>query len=427
MGFTHMMEKKAVVSDSLRDEHMVNYANNYFVNIALNLTRNIPVSGRYLFYNPPNPHSFMVEPTDIMEIEAIIKRLKNKGNVILDISVQSLKHNARLLSPHIMVLYNLSVDKQCYPKRLKVARVLPGYKSGPKDDIDNYRPISNLPVFSKIFEKLTLSRMLPFIDKHGLLSDSQYGFRKGKSITHAAIKLTTTIVDAYHLRYFSACFFLDLRKAFDTIDHDLLLTKLDHMGFRGHFNNYMESYLTERKQYVQVGNFRSRESTIMKGVPQGSIVGPILFCLYINDIIDAVDVEAVLFADDAAFIIIAPTLQELYSKILKLFTDLKKYLSANKLVPNLKKSKLMSFSSHTIPLLEEIKFDDQPIEWMNEYKSLGLTLSNKMTYSLHIEYAVNRVSRFSGVFYTLKNILPFYVLKLLYNSFVLPHLLLHAQ
>ena len=97
---------------------------------------------------------------------------------------------------------------------------------------------------------------------------------------HAAIKLTTAIVNAYHLPYFSACFFLDLRKAFDTIVHDLLLAKLDHMGFRGHFNNYMESYLTRRQQFVQVGYFRSRESTIIKGVPQGSILGPILFCLY---------------------------------------------------------------------------------------------------------------------------------------------------
>ena len=215
---------------------------------------------------------------------------------------------------------------------------------------------------------LTLSRMMPFVDKHYLLSNSQFGFRKGRNITHAAIELTTAIVDAYHLRYFSACFFLDLRKAFDTIDHDLLLAKLDHMGFRGHFNDYMSSYLTQRKQFVQFANFKSRESTIMKGVPQGSILGPILFCLYIDDIVRAVDVKVVLFADDAAFIIIAPTLQQLYGKILKLFSDLQRYLSASKLVPNLKKSKLMCFSSHTTPLLEGMKFDNQLIEWVNEYK-----------------------------------------------------------
>ena len=110
-----------------------------------------------------------------------------------------------------MVIYNLSIEKHCFPRWLKVARVLTGYKSGPKD-IDNYRPISNRPAFSKIFEMLTLSRMLPFIDKHSLLSNSQFGFRKEKkNITHAAIKLTTAIINAYHLRYFSACFFLDLR------------------------------------------------------------------------------------------------------------------------------------------------------------------------------------------------------------------------
>ena len=424
---TNSMEKLTVDSKILKGEEMANYANDYFVNIALNLTRNINTSGDHIFYNPPNPHSFYIDPTDSFETETVIKRLKNKGNVILDISVQSMKNNARILSPHIMFLYNFSIEKHCFPGRLKLARVLPGYKSGPKDIIDNYRPISNLPTISKIFEMLTLSRMRPFVEKHCLLSNSQFGFRKGRNITHAAIKLTTAIVDAYHLRYYSACFFLDLRKAFDTIDHDLLLVKLDHMGFRGHFNDYMASYLTQRKQFVQFGNFKSRKSTIMKGVPQGSILGPILFCLYIDDIARAVDVEVVLFADDAAFIIVAPTLQQLYSKILKLFADLHRYLTVNKLIPNLKKSKLMCFSSPTIQLLEGMKFDDQQIEWVNKYKYLGLMLTNKMTYSLHIENVANRISRFSGIFCNLKSVLPLYVLKLLYFSFILPHLLLHIE
>ena len=146
--------------------------------------------------------------------------------MIYDISVRCLKNNVMVFARHITVLYNLSIEKETYPDRLKVASVIPGHKGGSKKQIDNYRPISNLPVFSKVFEKLTLIRLTSFIEKYNILSDSQYGFRKGRSISQAAIRLTSMITESYHLKMYSACFFLDLRKAFDTIDHQILLKKL---------------------------------------------------------------------------------------------------------------------------------------------------------------------------------------------------------
>ena len=122
-----------------------------------------------------------------------------------------------------------------------------------------------------------------------------------------------------------SCFFLDLRKAFDTVDHPILLNKLQHMGFRERINEYINSYLTGRQQHVQVGDFKSENMIITKGVPQGSILGPLLFCLYINDIVDFIDAEVVLFADDAVFIISAPTIQQMYDKIKRMFSDLSNY------------------------------------------------------------------------------------------------------
>ena len=155
-------------------------------------------------------------------------------------------------------------------------------------------------------------------------------------------------------------------------------------GFRGHSNEYFRSYIENRKQSVQIGGYSSNEGLISKGVPQGSILGPILFCLYINDIVRAVNAEAVLFADDAAFFLSASSLQVLYHRIGKLFSDLNNYLCINKLVPNLNKSKLMYFNSRPASDLIDFLFDNHRIEWVDSFKYLGITLTSKMSYAEHI-------------------------------------------
>ena len=421
------MEKLLVGGETLTGMRMVNYANEYFVSIANRLTEEMQINGQFMVYTERNPYTFEMRPTDVREVVKVIYSLKNKGNGLLDISVVTIKNNSQVFAVHIVLLYNYSIEKCVFPCKLKIAKVVPGHKSGPKDLIDNFRPISNLPVFSKIFEKLTHTRMMAFIERYKLLSESQYGFRKGKCTTHAAMKLTSMIVKAYHSKEYAACFYLDLRKAFDIIDHDILLKKIDLMGFRGHSSQYFSSYLKGRKQYLQVGEHRSNEFQITKGVPQGSVLGPVLFCLYINDIVKAVNVEVVLFADDAAFIITADTLDRLYEKIVKLFADLGKYLEVNRLIPNLNKSKLMYFDSRPIPELRNIAFNGQDIEWVDEYKYLGLTITSKMSFAIHINKITSHVSRFVGSFYCLRMVIPRPVLLMLYSSFVLPHILLHIE
>ena len=174
-------------------------------------------------------------------------------------------------------------------------------------------------------------------------------------------------------------------------------------------------------------DFRSDEMLIAKGVPQGSLLGPLLFCLYINDIADAVKVEVVLFADDAAFFICAPSLPELYLKIERLFSDLSRYLRMNKLVPNLKKSKLMMFSTRKAGVLRDITFNNEKIEWVREYRYLGLILTNTLSYGPHIDKICTQVSQYTGIFYHLNKYVSRKVLMLLYNSLVFPHFILHIE
>ena len=420
-----VMDGLKVGTRYLTGNEMVNYANSFFINIANNLTADLEQSDFIPPLNRPNPGSFVFMHTDRAEVSKVIGSLKNKGSALHDIRVLVLKNNIEVFSDHVAKLYNFSIDTMTYPCLLKLARVALGHKSGSNENIDNFRPISNLPVLSKVFEKLTLKRLTSFVDKYNLLSECQFGFREGKDITQAAIKLTTSIIKGYHDKVYVSCFFLDLRKAFDTIDHAILLRKMYYMGFREYINQYVNSYLTGREQYVQVGDFKSENMTITKGVPQGSILGPLLFSLYINDIVQFVDVDVILFADDAVFVISDASLQGMYDKIKKLFSDLAKYLVSNKLVPNLGKSKLMFFNSKPKINLEALTFSGEEIEWVSEFKYLGLLINNRMSYSSHIDRICIKISQFIGVFYNLNKILPKDVLLLLYHTFILPHLMLH--
>lgn len=406
----------------MKGEVLANFANDYFVNIANSITTSLTASRPFTCFSPPVLISCFFYPTCVNEVIKVINKLKNKGSKILDLHPSILKENVLVFSNHFVILYNMSVLKRVFPNSMKIARVNPAFKSGQQDQIDNYRPISSLPLFSKVFEKLTLIRMEKFISQHHILTPYQFGFRQGCSISHAVIKLLTHVVQAYHEKNYCACFFLDLRKAFDTVNHNLLIRKLDHYGFRGHFSDYMKSYFDNRKQFVQVDGCSSSLRSVTCGVPQGSILGPICFSLYINDMPLAVKEKVVLFADDAAFVIICHSLDGLYRKIRALFSDLSSYLNINKLVPNSRKSKLMMIKSRLTPVLPDLYFSGERIEWVSEFKYLGITLSRNMTFCNHINNVSLRISRMTGTFTCLRAIMPRNILIKLYYALVYPHL-----
>ena len=312
-----ILKEIVVNGEVLKGESMVNSINQYFINAANTVTRELPQTNGFICLAVRTGVFCFFLPTIISEVRKVIMNLKNKGSKLLDV---------------------------------------------------HYRLISALPLFSKVFERLTLYRMNSFITHHNILTPSQFGFRRGCSTTHAIIRLLTHVVQAYHRRQYCACFFLDLRKAFDTINHEILLQKLEHYGFRGHCYRFLKPYFQNRKQYVQVNGYKSATVPIETDVPQGSILGPLCFSLYINDLPLAVEDETVLFADDAAFVLTSPTLDGLLNKIQNLFSDLSAYLSINKLVPNASKSKLMMFSSRPTPHLPVILFGGKEIEWITDHR-----------------------------------------------------------
>lgn len=233
-----------------------------------------------------------------------------------------------------------------FPDKLKIAKVVPIYKKGDQNQFLNYRPVSVLSCFSKILERLMFKRVQTFLAKHNVLTNSQYGFRQGHSTELALIEAVDKLRSPIINNNTCIAVFLDLSKAFDTIDHGILLQKLDRYGIRGICLNWFESYLSDRLQFTSFNNIKSKLQTVRCGVPQGSILGPLLFIIYMNDIsLVSKKAEVVLFADDTNIFFTGNDPYQLENNVvneLSLFSD---WFIANKLSLNISKTNFIVFNN----------------------------------------------------------------------------------
>ena len=401
--------------------------NRFFVNAASNIMNNIPPPTRsYDSLIPMNPNEFVFSPVSSNLINKTVNSFKNKACHVHEIPISILKRIIDVISPTLSLLINLCVHDGVYPSVLKLARVVPIFKAGVKQHTTNYRPISVLPIINKLLETVIHKRMSAFIERYKLLSPNQYGFRVGKSTTCAILNFVTKVITALNNKEYVLAIFLDLCKAFDCVHRPTLIMKLHRYGFRGDFLSFLRSYLDCRMQYTDVNNVKSSPLRINYGVPQGSVLGPLLFIIFINDINFILpQLYKVLFADDTVVLKSGVNFNDLVRQIQDDLNILVDWMNYNKLSINANKTKCIVFSGGKSYDLPRVAVNGSVLQIVKNYNYLGLVIDDRLSFSSHIDYVTGKLNYLRGVLYSLRNYLPRNALLTTYYSLVFQHLLMH--
>ena len=434
-----------IISDPLV---MAESFNKFFASAAINIVNKINPSTKSatenITYNN-NVFSLKNSPVTISEILNATKLLQDKKTPDHNgISSNFLKKIIFNIATPLLHIFRLSFDKGIVPSQLKLAKVIPIFKNGDPSNMDNYRPISLLSSLSKILEKIVAIRLTTFLNEYDILSNWQFGFRSQHSTVHPMVHFTNFLSNAINKKEHSLAIFCDLKKAFDCCDHTILLSKLEKYGIRGSELLWFKSYLSDRKQFVSLHGKNSLLTDVLLGVPQGSILGPLLFLLYINDLPLASKLFALLFADDTTLLASADSVVSLVEFVNLEFKKICDFFRTNKLMLHPDKTKILFFSNTSsgegVHVLCNNNNDDllnpdlikqlSPVSSNDDIpavKFLGVYFDANLSFKYHVSCIKTKLSKALYILRMVKNTLPLKSLKLIYYSIFHCHLIYAIQ
>ena len=408
---------------------IANAFNDFFIGIGDGGVSNESTNNDFNRYMPSKANcTLMFEPITVDTISRIISGLKPKTSTGIDnISNKLLKFVKNVISEPLSIIINQMLKLGIFPDLLKISKVVPLYKKDDDSNLSNYRPISLLPSISKIFEKVLLEQLTTYLDNNNLIHNHQYGFRKRHSTEYAALHIVDYLNYEMDLKRTPINLYLDLSKAFDSLSHKILISKLKHYGICDIALKLMKSYLENRKQYVQFDTCTSDMKSIRNGVPQGSILGPLLFLIYINDFPNSSKLfNFLMYADDTTLFCCLEDIKS-DNKELVLNNELQcvhSWLKANRLSLNVKKTKYMLFRKQKRTDIRELnlRISNDAIQPVDDFNFLGLHINSKLNWETHTNVISKRMSRAVGVIKKLQLVFPKTILLTIYNALILPHI-----
>lgn len=411
-----------ISDDKLKANELNNYFSTVGANLAEQLTTNNQFRPRMCTLRGSINNSIVLTSYSQEDIRNTILSLNNTNSSEDGISSRILKSNIDIFAPILTDLINSSFSDGCFPDSLKLAKIIPIFKSGNRATPKNYRPISILSTVSKVFEKLLCNALESFFVKHKVIHTNQFGFQKGSGTLSAAAQLVSKIQDALDSKMLATGIFIDLQKAFDTISHKDILEKLYRYGIRGKAHSILESYLLNRNQYVALGKTTSDTNNCTFGIPQGSNLGPLIFLIYINDLFDVPMKGYIqLFADDAVILHSGSNLSSVFTDIQPDLDALYEWLYNNLLSINTDKTKFIVFhSSHyqVNPTNLTLTINDKPIERVFDVKYLGLHLHHNLKWNLHIDNIIKKTTPLIGALRRLNKPTPQHLLLSIYFAHI---------
>lgn len=419
--------RKCSTLPSKLTKNTVDEFNTFFTSVGPDLAAKLPDASKQS--DPPSPvvNSFALHEVELNEVLSVVTALAtNKASGLDGIPAKLIKENIDILGPILCRLFNHSLHKCTYPSSLKIARVTPVFKDGDSSDPSSYRPISVLSVINNIFEKILCKRVHHFLEKYNIICPQQHGFRPKHSTSSAVITLTQAINSALHNNRLAVVIFLDIKKAFDTVNHEIMLNKLRTYGFRERVLDFFSSYFTNRQQVVSMNNLTSSVQYLHTGVPQGSTLGPLLFSLYVNDLPQILtSANAVMYADDTAIIVTANHAAELESIANIELEKISNWYLTNKLTVNTKKTKYVLFQSRnksldTIDI--KLTISQTQLEPTDHFTYLGVTLDKHLHWQHQIDSICAKIASGCYALLQLREYFDASVLRVLYLTLVHTHL-----